>query len=99
MPGHPGGYSAFGSVPAWRYGFRPGFEVPGEAARALVLDASAPVPAGTVARPRGFGGLRDARPAVPARCGGTDMPAPEVRTSGFCAADLTGLEGSGARGR
>ncbi|MGW1427930.1 GNAT family N-acetyltransferase [Streptomyces sp. NPDC002431] len=53
--GHPEYYPMFGFVPASRYGIRPGFEVPDEAMMALVLDASAPVPGGTIVYPAAFG--------------------------------------------
>ncbi|WP_051832653.1 GNAT family N-acetyltransferase [Streptomyces katrae] len=53
--GHPAYYPRFGFVPASRYGIRAPFEVPGEAMTALVLDASAPVPEGTIAYPAPFG--------------------------------------------
>ncbi|MFH9470218.1 GNAT family N-acetyltransferase [Streptomyces clavifer] len=53
--GHPGYYPAFGFVPASRFGIRPGFDVPDEAMMALVLDASVPVPAGTIRYPAAFG--------------------------------------------
>ncbi|MEU4264195.1 bifunctional class I SAM-dependent methyltransferase/N-acetyltransferase [Streptomyces argenteolus] len=53
--GHPGYYPAFGFVPASRFGIRAGFDVPDEAMMALVLDASVPVPAGTIRYPAAFG--------------------------------------------
>ncbi|THA32442.1 N-acetyltransferase [Streptomyces sp. A1547] len=53
--GHPAYYPRFGFVPASRYGIRAPFEVPDEAMMALVLDASAPVPQGTIAYPAPFG--------------------------------------------
>ncbi|MEU2660543.1 bifunctional class I SAM-dependent methyltransferase/N-acetyltransferase [Streptomyces sp. NPDC007325] len=53
--GHPEYYPRFGFVRASEYGIKPGFEVPDEAMMALVLDASAPVPAGTIAYPAAFG--------------------------------------------
>ncbi|MFF2010634.1 GNAT family N-acetyltransferase [Streptomyces sp. NPDC058195] len=53
--GHPAYYPRFGFVPASRYGIRPGFDVPDEAMMALVLDASAPVPQGTITYPAAFG--------------------------------------------
>ncbi|MFI1654533.1 GNAT family N-acetyltransferase [Streptomyces sp. NPDC020472] len=53
--GHPEYYPRFGFVRASEYGIKPGFEVPDEAMMALVLDASAPVPPGTLAYPAPFG--------------------------------------------
>ncbi|SEC03735.1 bifunctional class I SAM-dependent methyltransferase/N-acetyltransferase [Streptomyces sp. TLI_105] len=53
--GHPGYYPRFGFVRASAYGIKPGFEVPDEAMMALVLDASEPVPSGTIAYPAAFG--------------------------------------------
>ncbi|WP_369777404.1 GNAT family N-acetyltransferase [Streptomyces sp. R33] len=53
--GHPAYYPRFGFVPASRYGIRAPFEVPDEAMMALVLDASARVPQGTIAYPAPFG--------------------------------------------
>ncbi|MFD4496848.1 GNAT family N-acetyltransferase, partial [Streptomyces sp. NPDC058486] len=53
--GHPEYYPRFGFVRASEYGIKPGFEVPDEAMMALVLDGSAPVPAGTIAYPAAFG--------------------------------------------
>ncbi|WP_260610100.1 bifunctional class I SAM-dependent methyltransferase/N-acetyltransferase [Streptomyces sp. WAC06614] len=53
--GHPEYYPRFGFVPASRYGITAPFEVPDEALMALVLDASGPVPAGTIGYPAPFG--------------------------------------------
>ncbi|MFI1714878.1 GNAT family N-acetyltransferase [Streptomyces litmocidini] len=53
--GHPEYYPRFGFVRASEYGIKPGFEVPDEAMMALVLDASAPVPRGTLVYPAPFG--------------------------------------------
>ncbi|MFE6228322.1 GNAT family N-acetyltransferase [Streptomyces sp. NPDC057854] len=53
--GHPEYYPRFGFARASAYGIKPAFEVPDEAMMALVLDGSAPVPAGTVAYPAAFG--------------------------------------------
>ncbi|MFF5447736.1 bifunctional class I SAM-dependent methyltransferase/N-acetyltransferase [Streptomyces sp. NPDC012888] len=53
--GHPEYYPRFGFAPASRFGIRAPFEVPDEAMMALVLDASAPVPAGTISYPPPFG--------------------------------------------
>ncbi|WP_030686743.1 bifunctional class I SAM-dependent methyltransferase/N-acetyltransferase [Streptomyces globisporus] len=53
--GHPEYYPRFGFVRASEYGIKPGFEVPDEAMMALVLDASVPVPPGTIAYPAAFG--------------------------------------------
>lgn len=53
--GHPEYYGRFGFTPASRFGIRPPFEVPDEAMMALVLDDSAPVPAGTIKYPAPFG--------------------------------------------
>ncbi|MFJ3539085.1 GNAT family N-acetyltransferase [Streptomyces sp. NPDC090109] len=53
--GHPEYYPRFGFERASAYGIRPGFEVPDEAMRALVLDDSAPVPAGALVYPAPFG--------------------------------------------
>ncbi|WP_411072709.1 GNAT family N-acetyltransferase [Streptomyces sp. cmx-4-25] len=53
--GHPEYYPRFGFERASAYGIRPGFEVPDEAMRALVLDDSVPVPAGALAYPAAFG--------------------------------------------
>ncbi|MET9933121.1 MULTISPECIES: bifunctional class I SAM-dependent methyltransferase/N-acetyltransferase [unclassified Streptomyces] len=53
--GHPEYYPRFGFERASAYGIRPGFEVPDEAMRALVLDDSAPVPTGALAYPPAFG--------------------------------------------
>jgi putative acetyltransferase len=53
--GHPEYYPAFGFGPASRFGIRPGFEVPDEAMMALVLDASVPVPSGTIRYAAAFG--------------------------------------------
>ncbi|MGW6389252.1 GNAT family N-acetyltransferase [Streptomyces sp. NPDC055103] len=52
--GHPEYYPRFGFVRASEYGIEPGFEVPDEAMMALVLDGSAPVPAGTLVYPAAF---------------------------------------------
>ncbi|MFJ5832546.1 GNAT family N-acetyltransferase [Streptomyces sp. NPDC093089] len=53
--GHPEYYPRFGFVRASAYGIKPGFEVPDEAMMALVVDDSAPVPAGTLVYPAAFG--------------------------------------------
>ncbi|GGV06356.1 hypothetical protein GCM10010275_52900 [Streptomyces litmocidini] len=53
--GHPEYYPRFGFVRASEYGIKPGFEVPDEAMMALVLDASVPVPRGTLVYPAPFG--------------------------------------------
>ncbi len=53
--GHPEYYPRFGFARASEYGIKPGFEVPDEAMMALVLDASIPVPSGTLAYPAPFG--------------------------------------------
>ncbi|MFI9119959.1 GNAT family N-acetyltransferase [Streptomyces bikiniensis] len=53
--GHPEYYPRFGFERASAYGIRPGFEVPDEAMRALVLDGSAPVPSGALRYPAPFG--------------------------------------------
>ncbi|WP_329377164.1 bifunctional class I SAM-dependent methyltransferase/N-acetyltransferase [Streptomyces sp. NBC_01351] len=53
--GHPEYYPRFGFVPASHFGIRAPFEVPDEAMMALVLDASVPVPAGTIGYPAPFG--------------------------------------------
>ncbi|MGW0363930.1 GNAT family N-acetyltransferase [Streptomyces sp. NPDC002990] len=53
--GHPEYYPRFGFLPASRFGIRAPFEVPDEVMMALVLDASVPVPAGTVRYPAPFG--------------------------------------------
>lgn len=42
-------------MPASRFGIRAPIEVPDEAMMALVLDASVPVPQGTIAYPAPFG--------------------------------------------
>ncbi|MGA5214883.1 GNAT family N-acetyltransferase [Streptomyces cinereoruber] len=53
--GHPEYYPRFGFERASAYGIRPGFEVPDEAMRALVLDDSVPVPSGALRYPAPFG--------------------------------------------
>jgi predicted N-acetyltransferase YhbS len=53
--GHPGYYPRFGFTPASRHGIRPTFEVPDEAMMVLALDATAPVPKGTIHYPAPFG--------------------------------------------
>ncbi|MFI9293407.1 GNAT family N-acetyltransferase [Streptomyces gardneri] len=53
--GHPEYYPRFGFVRASEYGIKPGFEVPDEVMMALVLDATAPVPSGTLVYPAAFG--------------------------------------------
>ncbi|MFE1908508.1 GNAT family N-acetyltransferase [Streptomyces gardneri] len=53
--GHPEYYPRFGFVRASEYGIKPGFEVPDEVMMALVLDAAAPVPSGTLVYPAAFG--------------------------------------------
>ncbi|MYV66409.1 transferase, partial [Streptomyces sp. SID2131] len=53
--GHPEYYLRFGFERASAYGIRPGFEVPDEAMRALVLDGSGPVPSGALVHPAAFG--------------------------------------------
>lgn len=53
--GHPAYYPRFGFVPASHFGIRAPFDVPDEAMMALVLDASVPVPAGTIGYPAPFG--------------------------------------------
>ncbi|MCX4806874.1 bifunctional class I SAM-dependent methyltransferase/N-acetyltransferase [Streptomyces sp. NBC_01214] len=53
--GHPEYYPRFGFLPASRFGIRAPFEVPDGAMMALVLDASRPVPAGTIRYPDPFG--------------------------------------------
>ncbi|MFE6905169.1 GNAT family N-acetyltransferase [Streptomyces erythrochromogenes] len=53
--GHPSYYPRFGFTAASRFGIRAPFEVPDEAMMALVLDASVPVPAGTITYPAPFG--------------------------------------------
>ncbi|MDT9689952.1 bifunctional class I SAM-dependent methyltransferase/N-acetyltransferase [Streptomyces sp. P9(2023)] len=53
--GHPEYYPKFGFALASAYGIRPSFDVPDEAMRALVLDGSEPVPAGTIRYAAAFG--------------------------------------------
>ncbi|MFB6576518.1 methyltransferase domain-containing protein [Streptomyces sp. NPDC056402] len=53
--GHPEYYPRFGFLPASHFGIRAPFEVPDGAMMALVLDASRPVPAGTIRYPDPFG--------------------------------------------
>ncbi|CAL9590355.1 2-methoxy-6-polyprenyl-1,4-benzoquinol methylase, mitochondrial [Streptomyces sp. enrichment culture] len=53
--GHPEYYPRFGFAPASRFGIRAPFEVPDEAMMALVLDAGAPLPRGTIAYAAPFG--------------------------------------------
>ncbi|WP_433800616.1 GNAT family N-acetyltransferase [Actinomycetospora sp. CA-084318] len=53
--GHAGYYPRFGFAPASTRGVRAPFDVPDEAFMALALDASRPVPTGTVAYPSAFG--------------------------------------------
>ncbi|WP_395571750.1 GNAT family N-acetyltransferase [Streptomyces sp. BK79] len=53
--GHPDYYPRFGFTPASRFGVRASFEVPDEALMALALDATRPVPAGTIRYPAAFG--------------------------------------------
>ena len=53
--GHPEYYPRFGFVPASRMGIRAPFEVPDESLMALVLDASAPIPSGTIEYAAPFG--------------------------------------------
>ncbi|MET9687136.1 bifunctional class I SAM-dependent methyltransferase/N-acetyltransferase [Streptomyces sp. NPDC006514] len=53
--GHPDYYPRFGFLPASHFGIRAPFEVPDGAMMALVLDASRPVPAGTIRYPDPFG--------------------------------------------
>jgi putative acetyltransferase len=53
--GHAAYYPRFGFAPASRLGVRPPFEVPDEAMMALALDATRPVPSGTIAYPSAFG--------------------------------------------
>ncbi len=91
--GHPEYYSRFGFERASAYGIRPGFEVPDEAMRALVLDDSAPVPSGALVYPAAFGCSAAPDPSRSRRPGCTPVrwerprPAVEVRTSRFCTAD------------
>lgn len=53
--GHPAYYARFGFAPASHFGIRAPFDVLDEAMMALVLDDSAPVPAGTIKYPAPFG--------------------------------------------
>ncbi|MFJ4716032.1 GNAT family N-acetyltransferase [Streptomyces sp. NPDC088785] len=53
--GHAGYYPRFGFVPASRFGIRAPFEAPDDAMMALALDATRPVPVGTIRYPAAFG--------------------------------------------